>query len=446
MRQSRTAQTSIFESYAEHDIGVQLSKLSDVLDQHDEVLRLVEHDLLDKRCANTGRRGLTVESVFRCLILKQRFQISYDQLAFVLCDSQSYRTFARLDHGQMPKKSSLQSTIRRIRPNTLEQIHKTLMSQWIEGGELSCKEMRVDSTVVKSNIAPPSDSRLLDDSIRVISRLLSKSRDVTGVKIFFTDKRKPSKSLSFRIFNAKNAEKEVLYPDHLKMMRVVTRQVDRAFLQVSLEAKMSDEVASWLNDLEHYKRMAFKVIDQTERRVIGGERVPAIEKIVSIFEEHTDIIVKGFRDIQYGHKINLSSVANGFITYLSIEDGNPSDKSLFLPVLDAHHKDYGLRPQSIVCDGGYASQHNVFSGRECGVKRVVFNKRVGLTYRQMGVQEKTFRRLKDFRAGVEGNISELKRVFGAAKAMWKKRDGFNAFVWSAVICYNLTHMARQQLE
>ena len=131
------------------------------------------------------------------------------------------------------------------------------------------------------------------------------------------------------------------------------------------------------------------------------------------------------------------------ISYLSIENGNPADTSLFRPVLHSHKKHYGCLPESIVCDGGYASKKNVSDGTEMGVKRVVFHKRVGISYRSMGVKIKTFKKLRNFRAGIEGNISELKRSFGAGKAQWKGLDGFKAFVWSSVIGYNLVRMARQ---
>ena len=121
--------------------------------------------------------------------------------------------------------------------------------------------------------------------------------------------------------------------------------------------------------------------------------------------------------------INLATQAEGFVTYLNIEEGNPADKSLFLPVLDACEKDYGDVPIETVADGGYASIANVEQGREKGVNRTVFNKRCGLSYHQMGVKKKTFDKLKNFRAGVEGNISELKRALSMDKARWKGSDG-----------------------
>ena len=319
-----------------------------------------------------------------------------------------------------------------------------LSQDWLEQGVLSMEKLRIDSTVVASNIAPPCDSHLLNDGIRVLSRLLAKSKDTTGIKVCFTDQRRPSKSLSFQIFNAKKTEKERLYPNLLRLSRVVLKQVDRGLQSVRSDACEGEKKETWMLTLEHYRDLMLKIIHQTERRIIHKEKVHSSEKLVSLFEPHTDIIVKGFRDVQYGHKINLSSERGGFITYLSIEEGNPSDKDLFLPVLGYHQSTLKALPNSVVADGGYASQANVTEGRGKGIKRVVFNKRVGLTNQAMGVKQKTFDRLRHFRAGIEGNISELKRAFGANKATWKGHDGFKAFVWSAVISYNLTRLARLQ--
>jgi len=333
MRETRNAQVSIFESYSKHEFGAGLETLSRLLDKHPEILSLIEPDLIDKSRKKVGRCGLTVESIFRCLFLKQQLGVSYEQLAFHLSDSMSYRTFTRLPSHLSPGRSTLQSTIRSIKPETLEQVHRMLSVNWLKKGKLSLEKLRIDSTVVASNITPPSDSQLLNDCVRVLSRYLSKSRDVTGKKLRFTDQRKASKSLAFQIFNAKNAIKEALYPELLKLIRVVLKQVERGIQQVKDIAIDTESEQKWIREVEHYRYLALRVIDQTERRVIKKENVPSSEKLVSIFESHTDIIVKGFRDVQYGHKINLSTEKKGFITYLSIEEGNPSDKELFMPVL-----------------------------------------------------------------------------------------------------------------
>jgi len=442
MRETRNAQASIFDHYSNHEYGVRLRKLSEVLDRQPEILERVAADLIDASVSAVGRTGLSAESVLRCLVLRPQLGCSYEHLAFHLSHSVTYRTFTRLPAKLSPSRPCLQSTIRRITPETLEQAHQVLTRNLMREGVLSMDKLRIDSTVVASHIAPPSDSQLLNDGVRVISRLLAKSNADTGLKIRFTDKRKASKSLAFRIFNAKKAAKDELYPDLLKIARLVLKQADRGQRQVLEGGDGSAAQQKWLDALAHYRELMSRVIEQTERRVIQGERVPSSDKLVSLFEPHTDIIVKGFRDVQYGHKINLSSEVSGFITALTIEEGNPGDKTLFLPILDFHRSVLGKLPRAVVADGGYASQANVAAGRAMGLKHVVFHKPVGISLTAMGVKSKTFNALRHFRAGVEGNISELKRAFGAAKAKWKGHDGFKAFVWASALSYNLIRLAR----
>ncbi len=286
MRETRIAQASIFEKYSDHQHGIMLQKLSQRLDEHPQMLDLVAADLIDASTSPVGRIGLSVESVLRCLLLRQLLKVSYEQLAFHLSDSMTYRAFTRLSH-QMPSRSGLQSTIRRIRPETLEQAHRLLTRSLLEQGVISLDALRIDSTVVASNIAPPSDSQLLNDAIRVISRLLATSQSQTGVKIRFTDQRKAAKSLAFRIFNAKKADKDVLYPDLLKIARLVIKQAQRALGRVTETADVTKSQQTWLQKLAYYQALAQQVVTQTERRVILQERVPSSEKIVSLFEPHT---------------------------------------------------------------------------------------------------------------------------------------------------------------
>lgn len=445
MRMTRVAQASIFENYSKHEFGQQLQSLSELLDEHPEVLALVEKDLVDSSLKMTGRTGLSVESVFRCLLLKQQLGLSYEQLAFHLSDSMTYRTFTRLPNNLSPSRSALQACIRSIAPETLESIQTLLIGKWVAQGVLPCEKVRIDSTVIHSNIAPPSDSQLLCDGVRVLSRLLMKSSTITGLRIRFHDQRRRAKSLGFRIFNAKNAEKEALYPELLHVADLVVGQAARGLEQVELTAAETPSQQKWLDTVRHYRELLLKVISQAERRIIHKEKVPASEKIVSLFESHTDIIIKGRRDIAYGHKVNLSTQENGFITYFSIEQGNTSDKEMFLPVVDHHQEILKLTPQSIVADGGYASRANAEQAREQGVKRVAFSKSVGLSFQEMGLKRETYEALRNFRAGVEGNISELKRAFGATKATWKGLAGFSAYSWASVVCYNLVRMTRLRM-
>lgn len=442
MRETRTAQTSIFDFYSQHEFGGFLSDLSSLLDDHPEILAELEQDLLSDGAQPTGRRGLSVESIFRCMLLKQITGVSYEMLAFHLADSHSYRSFARLDRDCCPSRSTLSGNIRRMRSKTLKAVFEKLGTRIFNQGTMDINLLRLDSTVVKSNIAPPSDSQLLDDGVRVLSRLLAKSQARTGIKLRLTDYRKQSKSLAARIFYGKKAEKDALYGELIPLANRVVNQSERGVDRVQRECRDKSLSKPWIDQVTHYKNLLKRVIDQTERRVFNGENVPATEKIVSLFEPHTDIIIKGLRDIEYGHKINLATDNNGLITTLMIEEGNPCDTKRFIPIVESHQTHYGCIPETTIADGGYASQENIDDGKALGIKRVAFHKKKGISLSAMGVKQKTLKKLRDFRAGIEGNISELKRAFGAAKALWKGEDGFMAFVWSSAISYNLTRLVR----
>lgn len=441
MRATRTAQTSIFDFYSQHKRGEFFRNLSRLLDEHAELLDLIERDLLTRGAKATGRNGLSVESVFRCMLLKQITGVTYETLSFLLSDSQSYRTFARLDKNCFPNKSTLCTNIRRLQPSTLQAVFETLAICTYNVGELETDSMRLDSTVVKSHIGDPSDSRLLDDGIRVLSRLFAKSQNRTGVKLRLTDYRSSSRKLAAAIFYGKKAEKNQIYPELIALAKRVIQQSYRAVDQVRV--KSTDPLSIfWIEEVVHYRGLLERVINQSERRILQGETVPASEKIVSLFEPHTDIIVKGQRDVDYGHKINLSTNVDGIITVVMIEAGNPKDSERFIPLLEEHQRLYSDLPMTTIADGCYASHSNVRTAKAMGVKRVAFHKKNGITLKAMGIKEKTLKKLRDFRAGIEGNISEFKRAFGAGKAMWKGEDGFMSFVWASVISYNLTRLVR----
>ncbi len=171
MRDSRTVQLSIFDFYEKHEFGNFLAELSCMLDDKPELVILLESDLIRDGVLPTGRKGLSVESVLHCLLLKQITNVSYDKLAFHLPDSQSYRAFARQERDCYPGKSALCTNIRRVQPETLQKVFDQLAINNFSDGMIDSKTIRQDSTVVKSNIAGPSDSRLLDDGVRVLSRL-----------------------------------------------------------------------------------------------------------------------------------------------------------------------------------------------------------------------------------------------------------------------------------
>ena len=201
-------------------------------------------------------------------------------------------------------------------------------------------------------------------------------------------------------------------------------------------------VALWQAEFRHYRPLIERIIGQTERRILRGEAVAANEKIVSLFEPHADIIVKGRREVQYGHKLNLTTGRSGLILDLVIEAGNPADSERFLPMLKRHIAFYGEAPRQAAADGGYASRDNLAQAKALGVHDMAFHKKAGLRIKDMVKSNWVYRKLRNFRAGIESDISCLKRAFGLARCVWRGLDHFRAYVWSSVVAYNLALFAR----
>ncbi len=448
MRQKRTAQASIYELFADHELGRELQGMSEWLDAHPKVLTPVMNDLCRRGLKATGRRGLSAESALRCAILKQHRQLSYEELAFHLEDSASFQAFARLPYNERPKKSALQRVISAIQPSTWEHIHHALMASAKETRIEPGHRVRIDSTVTDSPIHAPSDSHLLWDGVRVLVRLLEQARELPGAPVLrFVNHQRLAKKRARALWYTRGAkQREPLYRDLIAVTRKTMVAVTTAREQLLGSRVASVELDCWLAQAKHYETLVLQVISQTERRVFGGEKVPANEKCVSLFEPHTDIIVKGARDVQYGHKLNLTSGRSGLILDVVIEHGNPVDTQRFMPMLERHQAHYATMPRQVAADGGYASPGNLQAAKAQGVEDVAFHKKRGLAIADMAKSRWVYRRLRNFRAGIEAGISCLKRAYGLARCTWKGLQHFEAYVWSSVLAYNLSLLARYQLE
>jgi IS5 family transposase len=196
-------------------------------------------------------------------------------------------------------------------------------------------------------------------------------------------------------------------------------------------------------ELKEVIRLTQSVIEQTTRRVIHDEPVPACEKIVSIFEPHTDIIVKDRRDTFYGHKVCLTGGGSNLITDCWILEGNPADTALTDQMLERHKEIYGHYPLKAALDGGFASKSNLRTAKGKGIKDVCFAKKRGLEEEEMCRSPWVYKQLRRFRAGIESGISWLKRCFGFARCMWKSLPSFHSYVWASVVSANLLTLARR---
>ena len=441
MRIKSTLQFSIFETYAKHELGLELSTISTFLDDHPQILDIAAKDLIRVNAATAGCKGLTVENVIRCAIIKQQHQFSYYELAFHLEDSNSFRAFARLHHLQ-PKKSCLQKTISLIKPETWEAINQVLLQsaclKKIEEG----KQVRFDSTAIASNVHYPTDSRLLNDSVRVMTRLLNEAKALNVGPIVYSSRFHRAKNLSRRISTAREKRRKKYYRELMRATEETLSYLNAAQQQVSTFNSYSTKVEAWLVEVNHFKPLIKRVIDQTKRRVLINEQVPAEEKLFSLFEPHTDIIAKGGRDTTFGHKINLATGKSNLILDIVIEQGNPADSSRFISMIKRQEAIYNCVPERTATDGGYASLDNLTQAKAIGVKEVAFNKRRGLKVEAMTKSLWVYRQLKKFRAGIEANISCLKRAYGLTRCLWRGFEKFKAYVWSSAVAYNLSVFAR----
>ena len=450
MRKLFHQQPTLINCPVAHEHGRELEVISDLLDGMPEVLISVQQDLVG-RCKSpaTGREGLNAEQVLRALIVKQMNGFSFEMLAFHLQDSLCYRRFCKvgmMDEG--PSKSALQRAIKLLKPETLELCNHAILararSEKVEEG----LKVRIDCTVMETDIHHPTDSTLLEDGVRVLCRTMRKAKQHFGIRA--VDRRRRAKRRSLQIKNAtKDKDRQGWYRDLLGITREVLEEAERVAGELATVRAVTVEAMALsiglAQTIEHYIPLLAKVIEQTKHRVFEGEKVAAKDKIVSLFEPHTDIIVKKRRETCYGHKVVLAGGASGLVTDLIVLDGNPADSTLALTMLERHQQFYGRPPRQAAFDGGFASKQNLAEAKALKINDVAFSKKRGLTVEAMVKSTWVYKRLANFRAGIEGMISFLKRCIGFDRCNFQGKQSFASYAWASVLTANLLLLARRLL-
>jgi IS5 family transposase len=450
MRRSVRDQLPLVPTPFGHDHARELQAVRVILDAHPEFARWVQADLLAGGiAADRGRDGMTGEQVLWALVIKQANGFSYEELAFHLADSQSYRAFCLIGFAdQPPSKSTLQRNLKRVRAETLERVNRALVQHAQEHGVEDGKRLRSDSAVIKAAIHEPTDSSLLLDSVRVLTRLLREVHEY--IELPFTNHLRRAKRRALGIQHAAKAEQRVpLYRDLVKVVEHTVEaargSVEKLVETFPREAFDTPALHELCGALEHHIKLATKVLEQTRRRVFHNETVPASEKIVSIFEPHADIIRKDRRETLYGHKVFLTTGASGLIVDCFVERGNPTDSTKAVKLMERAVKVLDTKPEQVVFDGGFSSRDNLTEIKELGIKAVAFSKAPGLAIKEMVKHTWLYQRLRHFRAGIEGTISFLKRCFGWDRCAWRSYGSFRAYTWASVIAANLVMLARHAL-
>lgn len=447
-----------FEELARHfpPMDPVLAKVDAYLED-EKLYRLIKQDLSKRwpKTTETGRNSTPVEVVLRMLVVKRVYRYSYEETVERVSDSLTLRRFCRVYLNDVPVDTTLLRWANLIQPKTLEKFNERIVQLAVERRVTRGRKLRTDGTVVESNICPPSDSRLLADRVRVLARSVVRGREFlhwVGQKVQtgFEDLTQQSKQLAHQIGETLRSKKEAAHRvgrQHYEELLALTDQTITWAVQVAEQlSKQPQQTAKRLAaTLTHFVSLAQQVIQQTTRRILQGEQVSASEKIVSLFEEHTDIIRRGkeSRPVEYGHKLWLNEVEGGLVSHYRILKGNPSDAQQWKPSLKAHRKTFHQPPRQAGGDRGLFSEPNEELAHELGVKHVILPKRGYRSKARLKHEHKAwFVKGRHWHAGVEGRISVLKRAHSLGRCLAHGFTSFQCWVGWGVVAGNLAVLGR----
>jgi IS5 family transposase len=446
------------------DIVVQLMiEMDPVLVQIDQVLedeelyQLIRADLAKRYPLTeiTGRKSTPVEVIIRILAVKRLYGLSYAKVEKQVGDSLVLRLFCRVYFNEVPDETTIMRWANQIEAETLEKFNRRLTELATQLKVTKGRKLRTDGTVVESNIHPPSDSSLLVDGVRVIGRTLRRAKEVleeTSVlnQAVFRNRVRSAKRLAREIGETlrkrNDATREKVVKTYQKLVKVATATIEQAQkVMDELKAQTTAQADKLVNTFETFIPRMEQVIQQTTRRIFEGEQVPATEKIVSIFETHTDIICrnKPRKPVEYGHKIWIDEVDGGIVSRWEVLEGNPNDKLQWTPSLENHVEQFGKPPNQASADRGVYSAPNEQKAKDLGVKRVVLPKSGYKSEKRKHFENQSwFKNARKWHNGVEGRISVLKRCYQLDRCLDHGDDGFEKWVGWGVIANNLMSIGR----
>lgn len=441
MRSAHLLQPSLFVFSVPHSHARELHDIATLLDSLPELESLVLSDLLFKGSRRDfGRSGLSAQQVLRIFVLYLLLKTDFEQLAFHLADSPTYRAFCLLGLGDdSPKRSTLHQNLSLLRGETLAVVHRLLVGRALSLGIERATAIRTDTTPVAAVLRSPNDSILLGDAVRVLDRLLCRTRKFLAIPV--PNHRRRVRNLLCALRNGKLDEEDRadLYFD---LLQDVKRYVEAAIFSADYLDGCSTHKAHSLGlNLRTQAEKALCICDQTERRVLQKESVPATDKRVSFFETHANILCK--RDeVVYGHKVCLSFGKTGLVLGAQILQGTPADAQLAEPALEEVIQNTGKIPHDMAMDLGFASKGNVVRLKELGVHRIAFPAGRGIDAEKACGNRRIRRKLYRFRAGAEALISWLKRSLAMGQSRWRGDAGFSAYVWGVIVTASLQAIVR----
>ena len=456
MLRERNEQVNLFETllpFSTTELDPELQKISDFLDAHPEILNCFTEQAITRseNSKTLGRPSESLESVFRMLILRRRHSLGFRETTKIVSDSFSLRHFTRIYYESVPTYSTLCRYDNLLSDDVLKEINEHIVqgarAQKITRGT----KMRVDSTAVEADIHYPTDSSLLNDCIKVVSRLGKQCRKLgiaAGEKTRDFTRSAKKHVLNIVKYSRKRSEegKQEFTETYRKLIQIAKRTRSNAASLIESVSDHSNTKAKHIKkQLEQAIPATEQVIKQTERRILHDEKLSSAEKILSIHQPDTYTIRKGKRGKpnEFGKVLEIQQSDGKIITHWAIHESNVSDTERFVPAVKKHIKTFGKPPNCASGDRGYSSADNENDAQELGVKRVSLPKR-GKKSKERTQHEKQrwFKAGQRFRAGIEGTISVLKRRYGLRRCLNRGNNAFGRWCGLSIVAYNLTTIAK----
>lgn len=433
-----------------------LARIADFMEEHSELIDAVRLDLergLKKPA--TGRSGLNAQQVIRSVILMRVKNWDYRELAERIADGYTLRKFTSFYSQPVPRHDAFNRSFNRLTPATLQAVNHAVVTAAVDAELEDGAKLRVDTTVVESNIHWPTDGTLLWDSVRVLTRLIGRLRQIVSRDVpKFSNRKRAARRRMQKLQRMSRAERESQQVSTYRQLLTITEEVlENARRTVDATQHSCGKTPADVLAIEALRKeitgvchLGDRVVDQARRRVIYGEQVPASEKLYSIFEPHTDLIKRGKtnKPVEFGHKVFLAESAQGLITQYRVLEGNPSDEDHVEPALETHKKTFGSAPQVLATDRGFHNQDNHKRSEKAGVDCVSIPQRGGKKTPDRAAFERSpaFKKAQRFRAGIEGTISVLLRGRGMRRCLAHGIERFELLIGAAVLTNNLLRIAR----
>jgi IS5 family transposase len=421
----------------------------------DEALLLLIQQELMKRCKKSktrGRPATPAEVVLRMMLLKHVRDWSYEVLTREVRANLVYREFTRIGGGRVPDDKTMGRLGRQLGPEAVKALHDRVVQIARENKATTGKKLRVDTTVVETNIHYPTDSTLLGDGVRVLTRVMKKISAVAGaVGTQFRDR---TRAVKLRVLAIARASRNKTESGKEKLQRSYVKLLDATSRMVGQAKKFSREIAERVKrgnravlrkakqQLDEMIPRVQQVIRQTKARILHGN-THAEGKLFSVFEPHTEVIRKGKTDKpnEFGKLVKIQEAENQIVTDYEVYDQRPADSTLLLPALEQHVQQFGRVPERVAADPGFFSAANEAQAEEMGVQRVSIPSHATKSpARKQRQKERWFKKLQKWRTGCEGRISVLKRRHGLERCRYKGPDGMKRWVGLGVIADNLIHI------